>query len=348
MREPNADDPLSSASRPSASEADLTELIGVDGISYLIYRTLLGNPSLHVPEIAEQLNLDKEVVHGALDKLADHTMVYSTTETDIVPLHPDVGIGARLHQREVELRAQQMQLAAARAAVADLSMVYTDARKRASETTGLELLEDIGTIRARLAKMAERAKFEVLTFAPGGKHSPESLEASRPLDQRTLQRSVRVRTVYLESIRNDRVTADYVKWLAEMGAEVRTIHTLPVRMLIADRSVALLPVDPEDSQRGAVILRAKGAITALVSLFEAVWEQGTSIGCPAPVRLDGPSPQDLELLKLLAAGLTDEMAARRMGLSLRTVRRLMAEIMKKLGARSRFEAGILASRHGWL
>jgi DNA-binding CsgD family transcriptional regulator/sugar-specific transcriptional regulator TrmB len=348
MTGPDVDDPLSWGSETSLSEANLAELIGLDDVSYLIYRTLLANPSLRAPEVAEKLNLDEELVCRTITMLADQTMVYSTTEADVVPLHPDVGIGARLHQRESELRAQQMQLAAARAAVADLSMVYTDARKRTAEMIGLELLEGIGTIRARLAEMAERANFEVLTFAPGGKHSPESLEASRPLDERTLQRSVRVRTVYLDSIRNDRVTTEYVNWLAEMGAEVRTIHTLPVRMLIADRSVALLPVDPENSRRGAVILRANGAITALVSLFEAVWEKSTPIGSHARVPIDGPSPQDLELLKLLAAGLTDEMAGRRMGLSLRTVRRLMAEIMKKLGARSRFEAGILASHNGWL
>ncbi|WP_344835702.1 LuxR C-terminal-related transcriptional regulator [Nonomuraea dietziae] len=38
------------------------------------------------------------------------------------------------------------------------------------------------------------------------------------------------------------------------------------------------------------------------------------------------------------AGLTDEGAGRQLGLSPRTIRRMMADIMKRLDARSRFEA----------
>ncbi|MEV4454832.1 LuxR C-terminal-related transcriptional regulator [Microbispora sp. NPDC049633] len=58
--------------------------------------------------------------------------------------------------------------------------------------------------------------------------------------------------------------------------------------------------------------------------------------------------QERQLLKLLAEGLTDEGAARQLGLSQRTVRRMMAGIMERLGARSRFEAGLQAAKRGWL
>lgn len=51
---------------------------------------------------------------------------------------------------------------------------------------------------------------------------------------------------------------------------------------------------------------------------------------------------------LLAKGLTDETAAGRLGVSLSTIRRSMAAIMERLGARSRFEAGLRAAHMGWL
>jgi DNA-binding NarL/FixJ family response regulator len=53
-------------------------------------------------------------------------------------------------------------------------------------------------------------------------------------------------------------------------------------------------------------------------------------------------------LKLPAQGLTDEAAAARLGVSHRTARRMMAELMERLGARSRFEAGLRAAQRGWL
>ncbi|GGW20274.1 hypothetical protein GCM10018980_64530 [Streptomyces capoamus] len=47
------------------------------------------------------------------------------------------------------------------------------------------------------------------------------------------------------------------------------------------------------------------------------------------------------------SGLTDDTAGQRLGASSRTVNRLMASIMERLRASSRFEAGIKAAHKGW-
>ena len=54
------------------------------------------------------------------------------------------------------------------------------------------------------------------------------------------------------------------------------------------------------------------------------------------------------LLRQLAAGAKDEQIARTLGLSLRTVRRRVADLMIELGADTRFQAGVEAARRGWL
>ncbi|WP_267958680.1 helix-turn-helix transcriptional regulator [Streptomyces sp. ADI98-10] len=46
---------------------------------------------------------------------------------------------------------------------------------------------------------------------------------------------------------------------------------------------------------------------------------------------------------LLSEGLTDRTIAKRMGMSVRTCRRHIAEIMERLGVKSRFQAGFLLS-----
>ncbi|WP_322779451.1 response regulator transcription factor, partial [Frankia sp. Cas4] len=61
-----------------------------------------------------------------------------------------------------------------------------------------------------------------------------------------------------------------------------------------------------------------------------------------------PTGQRLEVLRLLAAGMTDEAIARKIGVSTRTIRRQTSEIMDQLDAGSRFQAGILAARLGWV
>jgi DNA-binding NarL/FixJ family response regulator len=50
----------------------------------------------------------------------------------------------------------------------------------------------------------------------------------------------------------------------------------------------------------------------------------------------------------LAEGHTDEAIAKRLGVSHRTARRIASDLMDRLGARSRFEAGVRAVQQGWL
>ncbi len=61
-----------------------------------------------------------------------------------------------------------------------------------------------------------------------------------------------------------------------------------------------------------------------------------------------PTPDELALLRLMAAGFTDDIVAQKLGLTGRTLRRRLRSAMDKLGASSRFEAGFKLARSGWL
>ena len=68
-----------------------------------------------------------------------------------------------------------------------------------------------------------------------------------------------------------------------------------------------------------------------------------------PTSLDElPTDEELAIVRMLAEGLTDEVVAQRVGISKRTYRRRLKAAMRKLGASSRFEAGAVAVRKGWL
>jgi DNA-binding CsgD family transcriptional regulator len=157
-----------------------------------------------------------------------------------------------------------------------------------------------------------------------------------------------IRTLGLNSIRNDPATWTYARLLVELGTQARAVPTLPIRMLIYDRKATLVPIDPTDNGAGAVQLTGAGNVAAVLAPFEQTPTTATPLHTARITSGDDLSPQERKLLKLLAAGLTDEGAGRQLGLSQRTVRRMMADLMERLGARGRFDAGRRAAERGRL
>ena len=66
------------------------------------------------------------------------------------------------------------------------------------------------------------------------------------------------------------------------------------------------------------------------SQFTAAWEAAIDLGAYLRGEVPDLAPEAREILRVLGAGLTDEAAARRLGTSLRTYRRRVAELMAAL------------------
>ena len=327
----------------------LLEELGLSADAEAVYRIMLTHRDWGVAQIAESLHSSEAGVRDSLTELADLTLLRrSRDRTDeLRPVNPELALQLLLARQQAELLEKQQRFAVTQAAVSQLITDYA-ATRRPETPEETDRLDGLDAIQARLEELAHRAGSECLSFMPGGGQSAESLAASRPLDELMLQRGISVLTVYLASVRNDTTTLGYARWLTGLGGEVRTAPTLPLRMVVFDRKVALLPIDPDNSRMGAVQLSVPGVIMALVTLFDQVWGASVPLGDESRHASGELSPQDRELLRLLAQGLTDEVAARRLGISLRTERRMMADIMKRLGAHSRFEAGLRARERNWL
>jgi DNA-binding CsgD family transcriptional regulator/sugar-specific transcriptional regulator TrmB len=324
----------------------LLEELGVDQDAENVYRCMLGRREWGVSRIAGALGISETRVRAALDRLGDLALLRRSVghPDQVRPVSPEVGLQLQLHRQQLQLLDQQRKFTQSQAAISRLISDYADDCSAGNE----EYLEGIDAVHTRLERLSQQARGECLSLMPGGAQSAQSLDASRPLDQAMLARDVIVSTVYLDSIRNDTPTLEYARWLSDHGGAVRTTPVLPVRMVVFDRQAALLPLDPDDTRLGAVQVTGKGLIAALAALFAQLWESATPLGegtRPGGAGLTGP---ERELLRLLAQGLTDEVAARQLGVSLRTVRRMMSGLMERLGARSRFEAGLHVAQRGWL
>jgi DNA-binding CsgD family transcriptional regulator/sugar-specific transcriptional regulator TrmB len=323
--------------------------LGLRPLAERVYRLLLTRTDLDVKSIAAELSVSEEQVREAFDQLAELALLLPSWESPggfrLVP--PRVGLQGLLDQRHAELLSQQDQITETRDAIAALVHEYSD-RVPDAHHPGAGRIVGMDAIQTRIEILAAEAVSEVASMMPGGAQDPGLINAAKALDRRVRERGVDIRTIGLDSIRKNAPTLAYAEWLTGIGAQVRTVPSLPTRMLIYDRKVALLPVDTANTRGAAVQIPDSGTVTAVLALFEQIWDVATPIGTPLPKDQSGLLPQERELLRLLAEGMTDESAGHRLGLSQRTVRRMMAGIMERLGARSRFEAGLRAAQKGWL
>lgn len=63
---------------------------------------------------------------------------------------------------------------------------------------------------------------------------------------------------------------------------------------------------------------------------------------------DNPTDEEIEIMRLVADGVKDEVIARKVNVSTVTVRRRIARFQEKVGAKSRSHAVAIAMREGWL
>ncbi|WP_347565737.1 helix-turn-helix transcriptional regulator [Nocardioides sp. IC4_145] len=133
---------------------------------------------------------------------------------------------------------------------------------------------------------------------------------------------------------------------AAAGEEVRVLPSVPTRLCVIGTSYALLPEPLGFVDEPLTLLRQRGLVEALGLWFDALWERALPV--PELERAEGRPDLRRFLLQQLAEGAQDEQIARRLGVSLRTVRRRVADLLGELGADTRFQAGAEAVRRGWL
>lgn len=175
------------------------------------------------------------------------------------------------------------------------------------------------------------------------------LAMPRRVDFDNLRRGVRYRLLYPDQARTAPALARHLSRLVQAGAEVRTMPSVPINALVIDRELTLLPREARVQGPCALAhFRLPSVVVTTLELFERVWSSAVPLASQEMPASCDLSDRERELLTLLSAGCTDLTVAARLGVSVRTVRRMMADVMNRLGARSRFQAGAKAAGRGWL
>lgn len=321
----------------------LQVLLGLDDTAGTVYKAMLAGPAADVHVLSARTGLTESQVHVALKELAALELVRAnSTHGKWEPASPELGLAAIVRRHEADLARRQHEIAAAYAGAAT---AYAAAYPASSH---IERLEDLQSIDALAKKLIRNAETELQITVTS--HQPScGWPASSLLDQPGLAPGVKVLALYHDRTGQDPAAMALAVKLAGPGSQARMTPDLPPVLVISDRQAALIPIDPARPANGALGIREPAIVNALIAMFGNAWGSAAPLDATNPANgTHAVSGDEKALLRLLLAGLTDEAAARRLGISVRTARRQVAVLMEKLGASSRFQAGHRAAQRGWL
>ncbi|MFD5552560.1 LuxR C-terminal-related transcriptional regulator [Streptomyces sp. NPDC127068] len=256
-----------------------------------------------------------------------------------------------LHELLAEQRQQLGELHRGWESVHGLLRLVLDAPRSSGEAVEAESFADPTRFGARMRDLAVLCQSELLrlrrTFAAPG-DPMEGLDD----DLEMLARGVTLRLLVSTGAARSPGAAGYLSTLSDHGAEIRVAATVPLQLDVIDRRVSVFAGE-QPQEEGAwaegTVLRSARLAACFARIFEHQWDVSAAHVRTAP-RGDVQewTPREREVLALLAAGAKDETIARRLGCSERTLRRLLAALVDRLGAESRFAAGVRAARLGLL
>ncbi|MEU7423641.1 helix-turn-helix domain-containing protein [Streptomyces sp. NPDC040750] len=319
--------------------------IGLDETHEAAYRVLVSVGAAEVPDLARRLTLTEPDTERALRRLERQGLAARSSARPgrWVAAPPGVALGALLTQQRHEL--ERAELAAA--------LLAEEYRASAAEPAVHDLVEVVTgapAVTQRFLQLQLGATEEVCALVTGNPVAVTGME--NDAEEQAAGRGVRYRVVV------ERAVLDLPHGLTELTAalgrdeRVRVVDRVPTKLVVADRSLAMVPLTGRTAEPAALVVHASGLLELLAGLFESVWRDALPLRLGAcgmtEERPDGPDATDLQVLSLLLAGLTDASVAKQLDLGLRTVQRRVKRLMELAGVTTRLQLGWHACDRGWV
>jgi hypothetical protein len=232
---------------------------------------------------------------------------------------------------EAMLADYEERLEQARRHMSTLDAAYRARPSTDAATTMIEVVTGQRAIAQRLVQIHRGARAQISVLAkPPGFACDEIPVAGRGLA---------LRTIYDRSAIEHLGILSTVEQSMRDGQLARVLPDLPVRLLLADDTIAVLPLQRNSVADAIIVVHPSALLDGLTKLFEGLWQRALPLQ-PTPSRANDAGQR---LITLLLSGLTDEAIGHQLGLSHRTVQRRVATLMADLGAHTRFQAGMQAA-----
>lgn len=329
-----------------------------------IYRVMVAHPQWSLATISGHLDLDESDLTDDVATLVGMGLLSRNPlpEVTLAAVSPGIGVALMAERAiwEVQQRATELDRA-----TRDLTRLLLEIARPDDHPPQDVVLPD--SLAAQLELMTRQCHSERAAFLTAS--STEATWSAELPVQHLLDaahRGVGVSVLVEEEVAEQGWVLETRAALGDR-AQWRKTAALPVGMVIFDRRAAVLLSGDAGPASAGVVVRQEATVAALAALFDAMWQPAVAIGTEA-VGTEGVEPPGaaavgtegmttaaagsrtahVQLARLLASGAKDESVARHLGLSVRSLSRLVAELSDELGAGSRFQAGVSASRRGWV
>ncbi|MFG2606081.1 helix-turn-helix domain-containing protein [Streptomyces sp. NPDC048514] len=319
--------------------------IGLDETHEAAYRALVSVGAAEVADLARRLALAEQDTERALRRLERQGLAAQSSARPgrWVAAPPGVALGALLTQQRHELEKAEL-------ATALLAEEYRAAAAEPAVHDLVEVVTGAPAVAQRFLQLQLGATEEVCALVTG---NPVVVSGTdNEAEEQAAGRGVRYRVVV------ERTVLDLPHGLTELTAalgrdeRVRVVDRVPTKLVVADRSLAMVPLTSRTAEPAALVVHASGLLELLAGLFESVWRDALPLRLGASgvaeEQQDGPDVTDLEVLSLLLAGLTDASVAKQLDLGLRTVQRRVKRLMELAGVTTRLQLGWHAYERGWV
>jgi DNA-binding CsgD family transcriptional regulator len=331
--------------RPQATTPGLLARFGVPPSAETVWRALMTNPRADIPELALATGVPRKEVEAALETLtAAHLVRLSSDPPGVVAIDPTLAVETHIARAERRIAEQVEELKTLRARVPELASDYARGRAAAGDLPGFEIVP-ANEVGHQLALAVERP----IAVSRSIYHSATltALLGARRTDSGMLARGVRLLSILATGMLDDPDMYAELEDRSREGELIRMLPDTPIRVLILDREMAVLPVHPTNLAFGALFVRAISVIDPLILLFDKLWSEAAPVFVAAQGAA-APTGRPARVLELMAIGTKDARIARTLRTGVRTVRRDVADLKASLGVASRAEVVAAAVRRGWL
>ncbi|MET9449361.1 helix-turn-helix domain-containing protein [Streptomyces cinerochromogenes] len=319
--------------------------IGLDERHEAAYRALVSVGAADVADLARRLTLAEQDTERALRRLEGQGLAARSSARPgrWVAAPPGVALGALLTRQRHELEKAEL-------AAALLAQEYRAAASEPAVHDLVEVVTGASAVAQRFLQLQLGAADEVCALVTGNPVVVSGME--NDAEEQAAGRGVRYRVVVERSVLD--LPHGLTELTAALGRDerVRVVDRVPTKLVVADRSLAMVPLTSRTAEPAALVVHASGLLELLAGLFESVWREAL------PLRLgasgvtedqpDGPDATDLEVLSLLLAGMTDASVAKQLDLGLRTVQRRVRRLMELARVTTRLQLGWHARERGWV
>jgi hypothetical protein len=313
--------------------------------SAAVYGYAARRGALEVSEaVAAELGLGIREVNEAVNQLVETRLLRAEDSgRRFVPVDPEIAAAMLVSSVEREIYQRRELIDVIRERIDVYRQEYVSSIGRPSSAfASIDYLGEAMEVRGFLKVAADACRQEVLVLQSASDDTEEFDEISQiylPL----LDRGIQVRIIGQHRSRADFSARMRMKKWTEAGASVRTVSHIPRAAVVFDRSLAVI-FGLSDDDASVARVNNRGVVQFLLDLFNHLWDSAMPLEGAEPGYANVADDLQQAIAGLMAKGYTDEVVARKLGMSVRTCRRHIAAMMRDLDAISRFQAGVQACR----